>query len=388
VPGDRVLAGCDGAVSPYLIIGTKASDEIESESEALLRTNSDGFRDFWSAAAGVAAFEDTLEGRLRRAERARREDQEFARWLRPADWKIAEKISDCGSWLLFRRFLDVAEGRAHLVGANLCKQHLLCRLCAIRRSAKLLRRYVERLATVLVRDSSLRGYLVTLTVKDGPDLAERFAKLRSGLKRLSADRRRALSRRGSRLVGRGRPTEYAKALGGVWSIEVKRGDRSGQWHPHCHQQWLCRESPDQSRLSDEWREITGDSFIVDVRPFRYNMLLDGGAGVQDVEKQLQRDCLEITKYGFKFEAGVHADRWECFRVLRCGKQQARLAECFGSMRAVSMSVRGDDLCDGWDDLDRPYVEACFRWAAGHYGLESWRTNSFAFQSEDRYVARA
>ena len=30
--------------------------------------------------------------------------------------------------------------------------------------------------------------------------------------------------------------------------------------------WLCSEAPDAHQLSREWKALTGDSFIVDVRP--------------------------------------------------------------------------------------------------------------------------
>lgn len=33
--------------------------------------------------------------------------------------------------------------------------------------------------------------------------------------------------------------ELVKALGGVFSIEVKRGKNSGLWHPHVHFVILC-----------------------------------------------------------------------------------------------------------------------------------------------------
>ena len=53
--------------------------------------------------------------------------------------------------------------------------------------------------------------------------------------------------------------------GAVWSYEVTYSDANG-WHPHVHAIWLAPEAPDMHALRDEWKEITGDSFMVDVRP--------------------------------------------------------------------------------------------------------------------------
>jgi plasmid rolling circle replication initiator protein Rep len=55
-------------------------------------------------------------------------------------------------------------------------------------------------------------------------------------------------------------------VGAVWSYEVKRGQNSGEWHPHLHMIALAEQQPSQERLSREWHQITGDSFVVDVRP--------------------------------------------------------------------------------------------------------------------------
>ena len=50
----------------------------------------------------------------------------------------------------------------------------------------------ERLAVVLNQRPGLRAFMVTLTIKDGEDLKERFNKLRSGLKKYQQQRRDAL----------------------------------------------------------------------------------------------------------------------------------------------------------------------------------------------------
>ena len=61
--------------------------------------------------------------------------------------------------------------------------HLLCPLCAIRRGSKALKSYLDRWAAIQAEKPAMRPFLVTLTVKDGEDLSERF----NHLFRLSAN---------------------------------------------------------------------------------------------------------------------------------------------------------------------------------------------------------
>lgn len=204
----------------------------------------------------------------------------------------------------------------------------------MRRGAKYVQAYQERLAVVLNQRPGLRAFMVTLTIKDGEDLKERFNKLRSGLKKYQQQRRDAL--KGQRFV------EYAKAMGGVFSIEIKRGRNSGQWHPHVHMIWLCHEMPDVARLSLEWLEITGDSYIVDVREFYGDSVTDG--------------FLEVFKYALKFSDMALADNWEAYETLK-GK---RLVDSFGLFRGVEVP---ESLLD--DDLDNEaYRLLLYRFSAG------------------------
>jgi hypothetical protein len=55
--------------------------------------------------------------------------------------------------------------------------------------------------------------------------------------------------------------------GGVWFFQLKLNLQTNQWHPHIH----CLVNGNflkHSRLSELWHKITGDSFVIDVRPVR------------------------------------------------------------------------------------------------------------------------
>jgi plasmid rolling circle replication initiator protein Rep len=101
-------------------------------------------------------------------------------------------------------------------------KHLFCPLCAIRRGAKAMKAYLDRWEVIPSRKNGSEAVLVTLTVKNGDDLAERFKHLHRSQRELWKRRHRG---RGSVLDG---------VVGAVWSYEVKRGQNSGDWHPHLH----------------------------------------------------------------------------------------------------------------------------------------------------------
>lgn len=249
------------------------------------------------------------------------------------DVNLSGKLDRCGSYLLFRDYYTINTVKLH--AADFCKKHLLCPLCAIRRGAKMVKAYLQRLAVVAAENPNLKPYLVTLTVKDGDDLGERFNHLHRSIQRLHKMRHADIGREKG---------EASKASGAVWSYEFKRGKNSGCWHPHVHAVWLCATPPDQSALSAEWRHITGDSFIVDVRPFHNDADVLGG-------------FLEVFKYAVKFSDLPLADNWHGFKILS-GK---RLIASFGVLRGVQIpdSYLDDPLPD-----DLPFLEMMFKYSNG------------------------
>ena len=247
---------------------------------------------------------------------------------------MAAKVTGCGDYLLFRHFFTVDKVKLH--AAQFCKKHLLCPLCAIRRGAKALAAYLQRWEAIKQQRPHLQPFLVTLTVKDGPDLAERFKHLH--------DSQRELWKRRQRIY----ETALDGVEGAVWSYEVKRGQGSGVWHPHLHMIALAEVQPNQKQLADEWHQITGDSFIVDVRPISQDDPVSG--------------FIEVFKYAVKFsdqepEDTVHA--WETLR----GKRLLASSGCF---RGV---VVPDDLMDDASDVQGlPFMDMLYRFTRAGYSL--------------------
>lgn len=245
--------------------------------------------------------------------------------------KMSNKLANCANYLVFRHYFRIDEVRLH--AAQFCKKHLLCPMCAIRRGAKMLKAYLEKYQLVIAERPSLTPYLVTLTVKNGLDLDERFNHLRQSMKKMTESRRNALK-------GLISLNEFSKSSGGFHSVEVT--NRGNGWHPHVHMIWLCSEKPNQSLLSKEWQAITGDSYIVDVRP-----LHDPVEGF-----------LEVCKYALKFSDLSLSDNYHAFEVMA----GMRLIDAHGILRGV---VIPDSLLDEIIDSE-PYVELFYRYLNGFY----------------------
>lgn len=288
------------------------------------------------AEIGVQGIE-ALPKRVNRYGKAKNNALDIAKYIEGQGLaQRAQRLLSCGDYLVFRHYFTQDVVRLH--SARLCMQHLLCPLCAIRRGAKALKSYLDRWEIIQAHNGALRPFLVTLTVKDGPDLAERFDHLHKAQRELWKRKQRG---RGSALDG---------VAGAVWSYEVKRGSGSGVWHPHLHMIALAETQPDQQEIADEWRNITGDSFVVDVRPISQEDPVSG--------------FVEVFKYAVKFSEQDPADTLEAFMTLK-GK---RLLESAGLFRGVE--VPHGSMDDTEDVSHLPYYDLLYRFSkAGGYTLE-------------------
>jgi hypothetical protein len=271
---------------------------------------------------------------------------------------LARKLRACGDYLVFRLYPALRKVRLH--AARFCQVHQLCPLCAIRRGAKLLRLYLARFQELQVRLPESRAFFVTLTVKDGADLDERFCHLQRGVREMQKRRLRKDAKNRAPTVMRG-------VVGGVGSYEFKRGAGSGLWHPHFHSIMLSPNEIDAVALSEEWHALTGDSFIVDVRE------LYGESAVLGF--------LECFKYAVKFSDMPLDENYEAYCLLR----GQRLVTSFGVFRGLDVSTLDDDVVPD----DEPYIELLYRYRGGAYTFipESRRVFDGAPVVEDASVPR-
>ena len=290
--------------------------------------------------------------------------------------KLQSQLGGCGNYLVFNQYYTV--GQVRLAKASFCKNHLLCQLCAIRRGAKQVGAYMDRCETIEAKNKNLKPYLLTLTVKNGTDLAERFEHLQTSVKKMLKRRRDFLS------SGNGQ-SQLSKVHGGVFSYELTK--KSKEWHPHVHmviymdpndpldfpfdarphkfspdewstltpaqkkfekQKWQnWGEVASQSELSKEWQRITGDSKIVDLRPISQ----DRASGL-----------VEVFKYALKFSDLKPEENITAYSYLK-GK---RLTGSFGNLWGVKVPEKmTDELLE-----DLPYVELFYKYSKAGYSLET------------------
>ena len=257
--------------------------------------------------------------------------------------KSAHKLSECGNYLLFKNYYTVDEIK--LAKMRVCNQHLLCPFCASIRASRSIQRNAPRVSEILRQNRKLKPVLLTLTVANGKDLAERQKHLMDAFRTLIKRRQDWLKK------GRGY-NQFCKLLGGFYSYENTYNEKTGEWHPHLHIFGVLEEWIDQEDLSETWHEITGDSYIVDIRRVKKHKELGYGKAIA-----------EVCKYALKFGDLSVQKTWEAFMVLKGDRKVAlRLSGSFGLLRGIKM----DDEATADDDLqqDLPYLEMIYKFVFG------------------------
>lgn len=264
----------------------------------------------------------------------------------------ATEVLSCANYLVFNHYYTVDQVR--LAKIMTCKKHMLCPVCARIRAAKQVSRYLERLEVIRKERPGIKLALLTMTVKNGDDLEERYNHLRDAWRTYQRRRRQSIKR------GTGR-NELCKVDGAVFSYELTNNGQG--WHPHLHAVVILNDRINQTTLSQEWFEITGDSFICDIR----SITGDPAEGF-----------LEVFKYALKFSELSLEDNLHAFLTLR-GK---RMQGSFGDFHGVQVPEKmTDELLD-----DLPYLELFYKYQGGRgYNLESAKPVE---QSKRSYASEA
>jgi hypothetical protein len=292
--------------------------------------------------AGVSEQPEGLPEKLRRYGTAKARNHEMAGYLvKESRRNLADKLYGCGSYLRFRHYLQHQQTR--LIESRSCDVSLLCPLCAIRRGARTLRRYLERCQLIAPAHDF---YLVTLTVKNGDDLAERYRHLLGSWKRIV---KRAAKGHGA----------FADASGAFASIEFTKSEKG--WHPHMHMVWaMPKGTPalrwgEGSQLALDWLAATGDSYIVHaerIEAVEGTRLREGTEAAAN--DPLVSALCEVLKYALKFGDLSLADNYEAYLELK-GKRLTRSYGCF-----FGLEVPNEKLDE--NPLDGPYLDWLFRYA--------------------------
>lgn len=269
---------------------------------------------------------------LNRITKAKRSQARLHGYVLRHDEVLGQKINWCGSWLHFREWIE--SGDTRLLNANFCKKHLLCQACAVRRAAKMNEAYLPKVeAVAAAHEGKLVPAMITLTMKNGPDLAERLQAFKEGWKRMLAAKRKALGNH------RHDSIEWNKVCGSLRAIEVTWG--KGGWHVHAHCFVLLTDYINRERLSEEWLRFTGDSFIVDARKCRHG---------------IKAGLLEVLKYSCKFSSMNPEQAFHVHQTFN----GCRMIDPQGLLRGVpEPDIDSDDLTG----MSGPYRDFIASWIA-------------------------
>lgn len=259
--------------------------------------------------------------------------------------KAATKLKGCGQFLIFRNYYTIDQVK--LEKFHVCGQHLLCPMCAGIRAARSMKRYLDRIHELMCQKRGLKPVLITLTVKNGEDLEERYNHLTSSFRTLLS-RYRDYKKKGWGF------NQFCKIDGAFYTTEYTYNDKTKQWHPHIHIFALLNEWIDQEELAETWHDITLDSYIVDIRRVK-----------KTKEHGYSKAVAEVCKYALKFGDLSVENTWDAFLTLK-GK---RLTGSFGSMHGVKIP---DKATDDIPLEELPYLEMFYRFVfdkKSYYNLE-------------------
>ena len=259
--------------------------------------------------------------------------------------KAATKLKGCGQFLIFRNYYTIDQVK--LEKFHVCGQHLLCPMCAGIRAARSMKRYLDRIHELMRQNPRLKPVLITLTVKNGEDLEERYNHLTSSFRKLLS-RYRDYKKKGWGF------NQFCKIDGAFYTTEYTYNDKTKQWHPHIHIFALLNEWIDQEELSETWHDITLDSYIIDIRRVK-----------KTKEHGYSKAVAEVCKYALKFGDLSVENTWDAFLTLK-GK---RLTGSFGSMHGVKIP---DKATDDMPLEELPYLEMFYRFVfdkKSYYNLE-------------------
>jgi hypothetical protein len=186
----------------------------------------------------------------------------------------------------------------------------LCPDCARRKANQAVKRVAPKIYQALRNNPDLLPVFLTLTIKSSKkrDLRAGNRQIKKCFKTL-----------------RNRQIWDDNIAGGFGRVENTFNPKEG-WHPHIHCLTIQKCVP-QSALSDAWKSITGDSYIVDIK-----RVYDVSAGI-----------LEVIKYPYKPADLKKLSRLEIEQIFKY--RGDRLGITFGELHGIKID---DDLADNDD----------------------------------------
>ncbi len=232
-----------------------------------------------------------------------------------------------GSWVQ-RRQVKLTGGFEYRIKASCCHDRL-CTPCAAVRAWKLQLALKARMA-----DARSLSFITLTLAGAGEGLADKIDRLYKGFRAL-----------------RVHPI-WEKCSGGVAFLEVKHSAKAGRWHPHLH--LICESGYiDQGELSDAWKSITRDSFVVDIRRV----------------KEQSQAAVYVTKYASKPLNSTFFSDSKLLDEAVVALKGRRLVFAFGTWFGEGLDLDSDSLLDEGEENEAEWencmpLEVCIDQANG------------------------
>lgn len=195
-----------------------------------------------------------LFNRLSKLDKLNSKDKDLSYFLMHLK-NIRSRVANCCQDITFK--INHSTGQFKIDNARFCMNYTLCPICAMKRSGQMYKPYFDRYKILKQKYPDAYTSLVTLTVKNGLDLQERFNHFKTCARKLHDHGRRA------RNEERGYKSEFKKVIASFCNIEVTK--ELTDWHVHGHFIVLHDRTFDYDSLRTEWKKITGDSHVLNVR---------------------------------------------------------------------------------------------------------------------------
>lgn len=267
-------------------------------------------------------------------------------------WK-RKRIKDCGSVLLFEQS---ANWEQKLKSGSFCKYDKFCLACSTRRAIKMIQRFES-----FIKEKELttkNWYYIVLTIKHGYNdkLWDLLSKLTNAKNKL------ARAYRNGKRTNQKTKSFFSQFDGMVSSIEVTK-NKNGR-HPHINflvctdnevqiDDWKYRSpngkiSHTNEQIRNEWKKITGDSFIHNIRKIEVSQDYFSLDGIG-----------EVFKYAVKFSSLAVDQLAEIVELQQ--KKKYRFYDTYGIFRKMGgTKVKNDStfpiLQKTFEYLDSAYQE--------------------------------
>ncbi len=117
--------------------------------------------------------------------------------------------------------------------------------------------------------------------------------------------------------------------GGVWFFQVKKSKSDNKWHPHLHA-LIDGDYLDKFKLSKLWSEISGGSFVVDIKT------------VKDKDNAIRH----VARYAARPSALADLDIDDACEMVSA-MRGVRLVGTWGTARKISLRPKKPDDAESW-----------------------------------------